>query len=710
MNLTALLSFRRTRVYVVLLFFAAACDPTGPGVSESCDPGVLTVTPATLLLKGSGATATLQAEIRDPGSQPASCEVVWKSLNPAVATLSAVGEVTAERDGQAVLRAAADGRVAYALATVAVGGMPPEQWVAASQPTAADLNGVWGSSPDNVFAVGDSGTIIYFDGVSWTPQESGTAADLHDVWGWAGDEVWAVGDSGTILRNGGSGWAAANSRTTSNLAAVWGPSPDEVYAVGGEILRYNGTDWQSLGSTSATYRDIWGAAPGTVYLTGVVLQDYEDSSDREAVIHRLDGTELHSVTIPYPTDREGVELKTDLFAIHGTAPDHIVAVGEARSWVSAERTPYLLRYDGGAWSILQSSDSLGSLAGVWMTSPETGYTVGRRGQRTSEVQILTASDSVWDRVDLHTPGELRSIWGSGSELFAVGTEGTIVRRGGGGWRVAHRPLPPMRAVWGAHAEHVIAVGEGAALHYDGSEWYPEVERFRGQVPAASLMAVWGTSETHAVAVGSTSGVFGFDDGGWKGLAYLTDTDTLFGVWGNAPDEIVTVGNEGAIYRSTGTGDWEAVESGTNATLRGVWGFGRDQKIVVGDNGTVLRYDGTGWAAEESGTVVDLTAVWGSDPDSLYAIGAAGTVLRSDSNGWLSMTTPTTTRLHAIWGTAADNVYAAGVGGLLLHYDGSDWRTLETGTTVDLWGLWGSIEGWWAVSPTDPAVLVRGGGS
>ncbi|RLT39629.1 MAG: hypothetical protein DWI57_09965, partial [Chloroflexi bacterium] len=66
-------------------------------------------------------------------------------------------------------------------------------------PQGNDLYGVWGSGPDNVYAVGLYGTIVYYDGVSWVVQTSGTTQSLFDIWGSSAIDVYAVGDA--LLRN-----------------------------------------------------------------------------------------------------------------------------------------------------------------------------------------------------------------------------------------------------------------------------------------------------------------------------------------------------------------------------------------------------------------------------------------------------------------------------------------------------------------------------
>ncbi len=50
-------------------------------------------------------------------------------------------------------------------------------------PQGNDLHGVWGSGPDDVFAVGDLGTILHYDGHDWDMMPSGTDANLYAVWG-----------------------------------------------------------------------------------------------------------------------------------------------------------------------------------------------------------------------------------------------------------------------------------------------------------------------------------------------------------------------------------------------------------------------------------------------------------------------------------------------------------------------------------------------
>jgi photosystem II stability/assembly factor-like uncharacterized protein len=68
---------------------------------------------------------------------------------------------------------------------------------------------------------------------------SGTPNDLHSVFGFGARDVWAVGDRGTILHFQGSAWEVAASPSPRALLGVWGASERDLWIVGenGTVLR-----------------------------------------------------------------------------------------------------------------------------------------------------------------------------------------------------------------------------------------------------------------------------------------------------------------------------------------------------------------------------------------------------------------------------------------------------------------------------------------
>ena len=58
---------------------------------------------------------------------------------------------------------------------------------------------MWGSTSNDVWTVGDGGTILHWDGTAWSAFVGGTTKSLSGVWGSASNDVWTVGAGGTIL-------------------------------------------------------------------------------------------------------------------------------------------------------------------------------------------------------------------------------------------------------------------------------------------------------------------------------------------------------------------------------------------------------------------------------------------------------------------------------------------------------------------------------
>ena len=135
------------------------------------------------------------------------------------------------------------------------------------------LNGIWGSSTSDIFAVGAHGVIWNYNGTSWSAMDPGTDKHLYAVSGGSSSAVWAVGWDGTILKYNGTSWSPQTSGTTNHLLGVWAADSNTVFAVGegGTILKTTngGTDWSSLtsGTGSALYA-IEGSSSSVVWAIG----------------------------------------------------------------------------------------------------------------------------------------------------------------------------------------------------------------------------------------------------------------------------------------------------------------------------------------------------------------------------------------------------------------------------------------------------------
>lgn len=123
-------------------------------------------------------------------------------------------------------------------------------WVETALPSVCALaaGSIWGSSANDVFAVGGCGSVFHFDGEAWAPMESGTGSDLQAVWGRGPDDVYAVGKDSTALHFDGSSWSAMPPLPVAiDLDGLWG-TEGELFATSaqGFILHFDGHSWSPL--------------------------------------------------------------------------------------------------------------------------------------------------------------------------------------------------------------------------------------------------------------------------------------------------------------------------------------------------------------------------------------------------------------------------------------------------------------------------------
>jgi len=114
----------------------------------------------------------------------------------------------------------------------------------------ANIQGIWGAAPDNLYAVGSYlaafrsfGFIAHFDGGQWS-SISFQGRSFHDVWGTSAQNIYAACDSTFLYHYDGSSWAWQSIGAGGWLFALAGSGPADILAAGyrGTVLRYGGAD------------------------------------------------------------------------------------------------------------------------------------------------------------------------------------------------------------------------------------------------------------------------------------------------------------------------------------------------------------------------------------------------------------------------------------------------------------------------------------
>lgn len=433
-----------------------------------------------------------------------------------------------------------------------------------SQPQGADPTASWNALVGvggTLALVGDNGKASIARGSNFTAVQTGTTFHLNGVHMTSENDFVAVGDSGVILSGAGTSWSRAQSGTGSDLVDVHGEAGD-LYAVGdgGTVLHFDGAGWTSVTNAAtdnlmAVWRvssdEVVAMGRGGKIATGNAATGFTEAGvlpgggDVLDLWLSPDGTRMVAVGQNGRIHEKlgngewaQVESPTSqtLDAIWGSASDDI--------WV-AGRAGTLLHFDGTAWVRVESPVTA-ALAGIWGDAPNRYFAAGAGGT------LLAYDGESWSAATGGTRENLRSVHlRTRGDGWAVGANGAIVRFRGLGW-----------------APYVVPVGE-------------EEDPF-----STELHAVWGFSNEDAWAVGAGGVILHFDGNEWT--EQETDyTTTLRGLYALAPNDMWAVGNEGHILHWNGE-LWQKIETGSIATLHAIHGDGAGHVIAVGSLGTVLE--------------------------------------------------------------------------------------------------------------------------
>lgn len=200
-------------------------------------------------------------------------------------------------------------------------------WEWTTTPTDQNLWGVWGSSPDDVWAVGGDArdasqrAILRYDGEQWRElsspdlSASGVGA-FFKVWGTGPDHVFIVGQNGTVLHWDGESLQEEQVDTELDLISLWGAGPESVTAVGGRangvLAHWDGSSWTTHSlAPLAGMNGIWVRDETTAWIAGA-----------RGTVARVDPT----ADSPDP-EATRVGTRRDFHAINGVSSLGLFAVG-----------------------------------------------------------------------------------------------------------------------------------------------------------------------------------------------------------------------------------------------------------------------------------------------------------------------------------------------------------------------------------------------
>jgi hypothetical protein len=231
-------------------------------------------------------------------------------------------------------------------------------------------------------------------------------------------------------------WTDLNKRsiTQDDIIDIAGVRRNDVYAIGHNmLLHYDGSDWTWVNSAGGNYAmAVW-----VDKSTGVWIGDSEGGG------YRLHGTTLSPEDLGLHGHR--------VFDIWGD-DNVMVAVGSAGS--------ASIRKDG-VWHYIPTGSSH-PLYAVWGFNPEHIYAADY-----FDHQVYAYDGRTWKTMTLDIPDDyMVSIWGtSPANIFATGSDGSLVHFDGDSWKPLERVFSDERSVVCGTGSEVLALGYRGVVSY-----------------------------------------------------------------------------------------------------------------------------------------------------------------------------------------------------------------------------------------------------
>jgi hypothetical protein len=247
-------------------------------------------------------------------------------------------------------------------------------WKVVLEGETSTLLSVWGTSTQDVFAVGgplgdgSRAAMLHFDGSVWKDMAPGGTETFWWVNGTGASDVWAAGEQGRIVHYDGKSLTEVSPRPTpATLYGVWAASPHDVWAVGGSVnhgaqepndvcLHYDGSTWNAADGPPAVGRvffKVWGTSSTNLYVVGEL------------------GLIWHRKGTSWTLESNSALAKGNLLTVSGCSATEVYAVGNTD----------VLRSDGTTWTRAAADDVNDGVNGVACAKPGAPVIVGNAGTK-----------------------------------------------------------------------------------------------------------------------------------------------------------------------------------------------------------------------------------------------------------------------------------------------------------------------------------------
>jgi hypothetical protein len=295
----------------------------------------------------------------------------------------------------------------FVLALAACGSSSSEELHVVARNLPVALTSVWGTSANDVYAVGGNGTVYHYDGAAWTKLPTNETANLWWIFGVPNGPIYVGGDGGLILRKDGDTFTRMQTPNAATVFGIWGTAPDDVWAVGGSPGGASGGfAWRLAGDR---WEEVAGFPP-QLAATAAMWKVF-GRSRTDAWIVGTNGTTLRwdgALTLVDTGIRES------LFTVHADRERYVTVGGFG--------TGLILETTGSTWTSVGPPDAP-ALIGVCVTDDHGGYAVGqdgaiwkRDGSSWRDTELGAELDETFHSVWVDPAG---GVWAAGGQVLTL---------------------------------------------------------------------------------------------------------------------------------------------------------------------------------------------------------------------------------------------------------------------------------------------------
>lgn len=468
-------------------------------------------------------------------------------------------------------------------------------------PTSSSLRSIYGTSCTDVWSVGDSGTLIHYDGASWTKISSkfdNSTFRFNYIWGNRSYNYWALRWDNQI----GLGRHSLYRYNGSSWREEPGPNRDGIYL---EVLEFSDDSvllsvfrdfndycvytWTAQSGWTPNCNDCFGAG-----LWGLSIDDYWNAGG-DTVCHVVDGQPIERI--------DGLPPSFSIRTLIGFSNSDIWGAGD-----------HIYHWDGQSWS----------------------------------------QDPV------QAPSYINLACSIGSHLWAIADNRWIFHYNDQNWNYTPYPYGGdtfrVNDIWGATNTDVWAVGSGGViLHYDGTDWtYHNVEK-----PNPSFERLFVLDENNRWASTYFNEIFYSDGNSWRFVPEASGYE----IWASSADNVWTSGFQNYLNYFNGS-TWTQITidiNGSYVSTGGVYSSNVTNVYVTGEdpdsgNPLLCKWDGRTWESISLPNGVTYAwFLWGSGGDDVWMNTNLGWLHYID-NSWQDYGLPD----RGIGGSSPTNIWFSGL--------------------------------------------------